>query len=349
MAVRAADEYAQRPRDAVPDTRNPHTPSMNLLAPVSTLLLLAPLAADKLAFGPKEGTELEKKFHITVALEKQSLSMTIGGQELPKEMLDGATMTVEMEQTVTVRDAFKKMEDGKPLELEREYVELESKQSSEFGMPGMPEPQVEEKDKPTKLEGKTVVFTWDAKAEEYAKKWSGDGAGDELLEKLEEDMDLRVLLGDGSADVGESWTLEGEDLDALLDIPGGDFGFEDDDEENDDDFGDNLKGRATLTYKGAEEVGGRRVARITIEGNATTHVDVAEDGGTGKMEFSLEFRGEALWSLDGLHLVSQSIECDLTMKLEMEQDIDAGGGEQTLVMRAELAGTMKSTVGFAKP
>lgn len=351
MNVAARTRRAYLDRLLHPQTSNDPRTHMNFSASVVSLLLLAPLAADKLTYAPKEGTQIERHFEVTFEVEKKSLSMSIGGQELPKEMMDGATLTMSSTQSATVRDELKKMDGARVLELEREYIDLTSKESTKFEMNGMPDAHVEEKDLPSDLEGKSVLFTWDPKAEEHKKSWVGAGAKDDLLEKLQEDMDLRAILPDKSLSVGDTWTLEDTALSAILETPGGDLAFVDEKSngDHDADFRDHLKGRATFTYKGTEEAGGHRVARIAIEGKATTSVDIEEDGGTGSMTFGIDFHGEALWSVDEHRLASQSVEAEITVKLSIKQDVDAGGQEQELVLEAELEGTYRSKAEFSKP
>ena len=75
-------------------------------------------------------------------------------------------------------------------------------------MPGMPEAKEEKKEKESKLAGKTVLFRWNEEKDRYDKEWVGEGATDELLEGVEEDMDLRRLLPEKSLSEGDTWKID---------------------------------------------------------------------------------------------------------------------------------------------
>ena len=63
---------------------------MKIVLALTALFVLAPAPADTVAFGPKEGTKVEKSFEVRMKLEKRSMTMSVAGQELPAEMLEAA-------------------------------------------------------------------------------------------------------------------------------------------------------------------------------------------------------------------------------------------------------------------
>lgn len=319
---------------------------MKTILALLAFVVLAPNTFDTLAFGPKEGAKLAKRFEQHVELEKQSMTMSMGGRELPAELLEDAVFDLEFHTKVEVEDEYEKVGDGRPLVLSRAYSSLSESETEKIHMPGMPEAQETKKEKSTALEGQTVLFNWDDEKDEYAKTWSGEGADDELLKKLEEDMDLRALLPKKSLAKGDTWKIDLREFQDLFG-PGGRFGFKEDGEEDDDDdsgFEDNLTGEVTCTYEGESEVDGRKLARVALACEAQTFMTPGKDDEpVGKMTFAFDLEGSALWDVEGKHLSSYELGGNVTTKIEMTQVIDGGGQKHELEIQIELGGEFKVT------
>lgn len=323
---------------------------MKLLLTLAACAVLAPVTSDKLVFGPKEGTKLGRTFEFHMELSKKSMTLTMGGHELPKELGEQATLEFSFKQHVEVEDEFRKLAEGRPALLARHFTKLSDENTSTVQMVGMEEPKEESKHKESKLEGLHVLFRWDTEKDEYTKEWEGDKGDSALLEGLKEDMDLRLLLPDKALADGDTWEVDLKEFGALFG-PGGDLGFEGDDKDDDHDFEKNLKGAVTCTFKGVEEVEGRKLARIAAACKASSFQDKHEDDGP-KMHMSLEFdlEGEFLWDVEGKHFASYELGGETTGTLEMKQEIDIGGGQKhELQMNVELAGKVGMKGEFKTP
>src|SRR6185436_14555092 len=150
------------------------------------------------------------------------------------------------------------------------------------------------------LEGQTVVFTLGEDGE-YQASFKGDKGEQALLERLEEDMDLRALLPGGAVEADKSWDIEAPALHSVLNLPGGNMklkveGEEDSDGRLGEELQKHVKGKAKGTYKGQREVSQRKPPA------GTTDVSV---------EYTVE--GELLWDSEAGHFHS----CKLTSKLTM--------------------------------
>lgn len=311
---------------------------------------LAPASSDTLAFGPKEGTKLAKRFAHHMQLEKRSMTISMGGRELPAELTEKAVFDMEGRQEVEVVDEYQKLGDDRPLVLARTYSKLADAQTENIQMIGMPEPREKKVEKESKLEGKTVLFRWDEEKDEYAKEWKGDEEDDELLQGLKEDMDLRKLLPGKAVAEGDSWKLELKECKELLG-PGGDFGFEEEGEEKDDNdgFEENLTGDVECTYAGTKDVDGRKLGRITITCKGSTFQEPDDEEASGKMTFEFDLEGEALWDIEGHHLVSYELAGDATMKLDMSREFEAGDKKHEMVIQIELGGRFEFEGEFTTP
>lgn len=317
---------------------------MKITATLLAFFALAPAPAEKIAFGPKEGVKLEKTFEMSMKLEKRSMSMSIGGQDLPAEAMEGATMDFSTVRKVVVEDEYTKIDDERPLLLARRYTELSDVEEQKVQMMGMPEPQEEKKTKESELADKTVLFRWNEKDSRYDKEWKGDGADDGLLDGLEEDMDMRDLLPPEAVAEGDSWQIDLETFSEILG-PGGKLAFEGDDDDDDDDteFQDNLTGEVICTYKGLKEVDGRKLARIqaVCKGKTSQDQEAKEDEPAVHMDFDIAIEGEFLWDVAGKHMGSYELSGEVTADMKVVQELDMGGETGELVVKVSLGGKIE--------
>lgn len=321
---------------------------MKLATTALALFLLAPLAGDQLSFGPKEGTRLTKRFEMSMQLEKRSMSLKIGGREMPPEATENARMDMKSVRTVEVEDEYVALDGERPTELKRDYTRVSEDESSTIQMVGMPEPKEETKEKRSELEGKTVVFRWKPSEKEYAKAWDGDGAGDELLAGLEEEMDLRRLLPGKEVAEGDTWEIDVRDFDSLLG-PGGKLGLAKDGDD-DHQFEDNATGVAKCTYKGVVEERGRKLANIGVECKVKSFMDMAKDDSQKRrMDFEVTLEGDCYWDLEARHFSHHAFEGDVKAELAMQESLDMGGRVHELEMKVELGGKMALKAEFTRP
>ncbi len=325
---------------------------MKFALALTALLALAPAPADTIAFGPKEGTKLEKRFEMSMTLEKRSMSMSIGEQDLPAEMLEGATMDLSMKQTVVVEDEYQKIDGDRPTLLARRFTTLTDVSEQKVLMLGMEEAQEEKKEKESKLAEQTVLFRWNEKESKFDKEWVGAGADDALLEALEEDMDLRGLLPEKAVSVGDTWKIDLKEFGEVFG-PGGQFGFEgedEDDDEDDTDFEDNLTGEVTCTYKGVQEVDGRKLARIAAVCKAKTfqETDAKADQPAMHMDFDITLEGEFLWDLGAKHMASYKLDGEVASDMKLTQEIDMDGKAGELAIKIALGGKIEIEAEFTE-
>lgn len=322
---------------------------MKLAAAALAFLSISPAPADTLAFGPAEGTTLEKRFEASMELEKRSISMSVGDRELPAEMLADSVMDMEFKKTIVVQDEYKKVDGERTLALERNYATLSDVHDSKIQMPGMPEAKEEKKEKESKLLDKTVLFSWNADEDRYDKKWVGEGGSEKLLEGVEEDMDLRRLLPQKAVSVDDTWKVDLIEFGDILG-PGGDLGFTAEDEEEDDDqFEENLTGEAVCTYAGTKEVEGRKLAVIQITCKASTFQEKDEGEREMRIDFSLDLKGEALWDVSAKHLASYELGGDVTAEMKITQAMEVQGQSHDLVVKVDMGGKFDVEGKFGKP
>lgn len=317
---------------------------MKALFALAPLLLLSPTLrapASELTFGVAKGTKITKTFESGMDLELSDLNVKVGGNEIPKEQLEGAMeLTMTIKETLELVDEYGTLENGLPAKVVRKFEKAQREHREHQSQAGG-EAKDENKDKTSELEGKQVVFT--LKDGEYKAAYVEEGGDVELLEKLEEDTDLRDILPGKSVSPGDTWKLETRKvLDALS--PGGSNGYkkDDDDDGSDEKIDENFKGETEATFKEIREVDGRKCAVITLEitGESSAPAKMEEQEATMTLEVELE--GEVLWDIEAKHFHSFDLQGEATMTVEFTQEVDAGGQPMELEIKVEMKGAMVS-------
>jgi hypothetical protein len=213
---------------------------MKLLRNSAFLLLggmafAAALPALELVFKVDEKTKLTKTFIDDASFSTTDFRIEIDGTEIEGENLPKISIDVTNKTTVTVTDEYVKMAEGRPALLKRSFDKLSGESKEKVNMPEGAGGGDQEQDtkRESKLEGQTVLFTWDAKAEEYNATYdesSKDGDADLLLD-LREDMDLRGFLPEKAVSEGDSWELTGRVIFENVGIPGGDMHIDSEDDD----------------------------------------------------------------------------------------------------------------------
>lgn len=316
---------------------------MKSLFALAPLLLLSPILrapASDLAFGVAKGTKITKSFESSMDLELSDLSVKIGENEIPKEQLkDAMELTMNMKETLEFVDEYGALEGGLPAKLVRKFEKAQREHREHQAQAGG-EAKDENKDKTSELEGKQVVFT--LKDGEYKASYPEDGGDASLLEKLDEDADLRDVLPGKSVSPGDTWKIETRKvMDALS--PGGSNGYKkEDDDEDDEKLEENMKGETEATFKEIREVDGHKYAVITltITGESSAPTKMEEQEGT--MHLAVDLEGEVLWDIAGKHFHSFDVQGEATMTVEFTQEVDAGGSPMELEITVEMKGKMTS-------
>lgn len=328
---------------------------------------------EKVAFQPSAGSTVSKTFTIGGDFALDELSMIVNGQDIGG-MIGELSMSLKQETRYEITDTYKAVADGRPTELLRTFDAL----SSRMTMDVSPAPEeIPEFESASALEGKTVAFRWDDEKHEYARSFTEEGGDQALLEKLEEDMDLRVFLPEGETSENESWSVDLVKLESVV-MPGGNLSLLPTNEEFDaegakifeeifdgfgEKLGDLLDGECNCTYKGAREEDGARLAEIAIELEVAATLDLSElidkairaaieENGAGEMiEFTLDSAdltmdfdgsGTLLWDLGAGRVHSFLLSGDTTFALDLSVGIEVEGEKQDMDAEVELSGSMRS-------
>lgn len=341
--------------------------SLFALAALAPLVLANDPAGDKLAYAPKVGTTLAKHVAIEGDMELEDMKLEVDGQDM-SQMAD-VQMVVKSETKLSVTDRYESVAGGRPTKLVRTFDEVSSSTHVSGNNP-MTGPQENDIPMASELEGMTVVFSWDGDAYDVA--FAGDQKGDEsLLEKLEENLDLRGFLPTSEVDEGDTWSIPAEAVRALL-APGGDTKLRPDaggdpmgmDQFSQNDMIGDLSGTFDATYAGTRENDGSRVAVIKLTIDVRSAQDMTERMGQMKekmkenmpagidfevssmdMEYALEAEGELLWNLEtglvaGVHLSGEvRMITDMSMDMKIE-----GQGERSMEVSQTFTGNQTVTL-----
>src|SRR5690349_8650332 len=138
-------------------------------------LLLAALAfaflpprADSLTLAAAKGTKRTISNSVSLEAELKNASITVGGHEVPPEVIEKFEMTMSQASEEQVEDEYVAVEGTRPTELVRKYVKASSHHIQHMIFPGA-KPVEEDKTEESPLVDHSVVFTWDEKAEKYAR------------------------------------------------------------------------------------------------------------------------------------------------------------------------------------
>ncbi len=341
-----------------------------LLLPVllSTLPLLlgSNAPATRVAFTVAEGKSLTKTFESKsdLSLEDMTMGGAAGGMAPDIEMTMGVSYKYE------VSDEYVKVDGGAPKKLKRTFDTLSSAVTTAMKMEimGQSRDQDSNVSAESELEGKSVVFTWDADKKEFKRAFDPAGGEEKLLEGLREDMDFRGLLPDGEVSEGDEWEIEPKNLADVL-APGGNMAMKPKDAGADpgmgpsgmeniaDMFGDDMEGKSKAQFTGMREVDGAQLAviKLTIEVKAKSDItdrvrEEMDKSGTPEgvdemtfnsvdVEFEIEAEGQMLWNVAAGHFHSLDLSGTTTFKSSQSMTISAGGRSMPIEQSMEFSGT----------
>jgi hypothetical protein len=324
------------------------------------LLAFAP-AADKVAFAPKDGSEASKTFSLSGTFELGDISLVADGQDMSGQLPFG-DLSGEFDLNFDVVDHYVKSADGKPLHLERAY----GKSTASFD--AMQNSQT--KEDLFEVDGKTVVFKWDAEKGEYTRSLK-DGEGDpKVLDEIGVDLDYRGLLPEQGVSAGDKWEIEPKKLMTALFFGAEMKDLSDLSVENEElaEIADELVAaaerlfesfKAQCEYVGARDEDGTQVGQIKVALDSKGTADLSEMIRTliekqtegagisfdiGVADLGLEIKGDGmlLWNLaDGrVHSFSMDSDVELTFELDASMS-DPNGGEHSAEVSMEMLGTVK--------
>jgi hypothetical protein len=310
----------------------------------------------KLRFAVAAGQDLHKRFSSHVRVESGEIKTTLDGKLSQRPSAAGTT-SFERTEEVALVDRYVKVDDRRFLELMRTFEEIEwhakHSMTSPEDLPGAA-PHEEESEKHSDLEGKRVVFTWDAKEAQYARRVHGDGDSEgekissDVLERLAPDLDYRMLLPEGEVEVGASWEFGAEVVKNFgSPIPGSAYRARDTVEDESffsQEFADNMSGAGRATFEGVREIGGVTCAVIKLAGEFRTHGKLPERmkaaGPDGGMELELELKGELTWDVENAHMHA----LELGGPLEATLTVSRSKGEHSRTIEIEFSGDFAAKI-----
>jgi hypothetical protein len=315
-----------------------------LLSAVLAAAFVAP--ADSLTFRVEPKSKLTKTFETKAKLASESMSITVDGNDMHAGV-DGPKIEILDNETIQVMDEYAAVEGGRPTKLVRKFVDLSGDSLQTTAMPeesGM-EDREEKGEKESPLEGKTVVFSW--KDDAYAAAWPEDekDGDDELLEKLEGDMDLVAFLPAKDVSKGDTWDLEAKVFSAIS-SPGGRLQLRaPDDDEKDASFQEeiekNMGGEGKATYRGMREVEGVEVGVIEIAAELESHAAMDAEEGENTVEYSVTYSGEVLWNVKAGCLHSFEIQGEMKLTMNTKSSIQFGEESHELLQKIEFGGSIE--------
>lgn len=321
---------------------------------LAALAILGLALADTPRFAPADKSSVEKTIRSEMSFAATEFSISVGGRDLPKELLGDMVLKFEQVEKCVITDRYVRVKDGRPLELDRTYDELTRTERNTSRKPGDEDESVEEKAKESDLESKTVRFSWNAKTEEYDTAFAGEDGAAALLEDLKEDIDFRGFLPADDVRVGDTWKLDGKHFSQLLGI-GGDLHFheagEEEKEDDGEDFGsqldENMSGEALLKFAEVREKDGLRLAVITFESEFKSHAEMKKQG--FHVEAELDPEGELLWDLEANRIHALEVKSTLTMTMKGDQKVGPEDQQQDMHMEIALAGSIEIEVLIKAP
>jgi hypothetical protein len=331
------------------------------------LLLASNAPATRVAFTVADGQSLTKTFEVKSDLTLED--MTMGGAAAG--MAPDVEMTMGIAYKTEVTDEYMKVDGGAPQKLKRSYDSLASTVTTAMKMEimGQSRDQNSNVSAESELEGKSVLFTWDADKKEFKRAFDPAGGEEKLLEGLREDMDFRALLPAGEVKEGEEWEIEPKSLADVL-APGGNMSLQPKEGgENDmgmgssgmdnlaDMFGDDIEGKSKAQFTGMREVDGVQLAvvKLTIDMKAKTDItdkarEQIEKSGTPEgvdeltfesvdVEFEIQAEGELLWNVAGGHFHSLDLSGTTSFKSAQSMNMSVQGRSIDMEQSMEFSGT----------
>lgn len=348
------------------------TPILAFVSVLAAAPTPAARSAGDLVYAPQAGARVSKSFTVEHALALQSLKLDDAGVgQVSQQQMDLVSA-----QVLRVEDEIRSVAGGRPLSLRRSFAEGSLHVDLSLADPrGESRPDAWDAQSP--LAGASVLFTWVPEEKAYGRHYDAKEGLEEYLERMEEDLDLRVLLPrDPSAKPGDTWTIEPSSL-ATVFSPGGKvpLGFTQGGGgffartlasgvggELCEVFGGEASGRAEARYVSRREEGGKTLALVALDLEIATVRDqtafirgtlTPEERLDGKsveratLRWKFKGTGELLWNVsagrfESLVLAGRE---EVLSEHEMKRSGQASAGKQSVGM----AGSLKITAQASAP
>jgi hypothetical protein len=331
-------------------------------------------AAVELRYDVAPGSVLRRDLLVKHEIQLDGVTFTRAGESPVRQDMPGWTSTFVK---VTVDDTIGEVSGGLPRKLRRTWVDLGAQGTLQLAAaPGRPKFE-DRAVLSSPLRERRVDFTWIEDESAWARLWVRDDAEEFWLAEMRGDMDALGLLPAAAVAPGDEWELSMETVRSLL-APGGnhlitprttnlfgrtmEVGIGGDLSEV---LGPDLAGSARATFEGLREVDGERVAvlRLSVEGlrsiNDRTDLwrlsapaeernEVAHLVST-LIEYGLDARGEALWSLERGHLHSLTLAGEEVFMLAVTKFGGPVTQPHETVQQSSFHGTLELTYRVAPP
>ena len=332
-------------------------------------------APDNLSFHVKSGTSLARGFESRQEISQDEAEILMNGQPFPSG--NGGGMTAIQSQVLDINDEFVAVEGAAPQKLRRTFSKIESSGEQTTKDPMDSGEKTDTRRGKSELEGKTVVFDWDASKAEFLKSFDPEGPEAALLAGLTEDLDFRAFLpAKGLASEDDSWGVELAAIKSVF-MPGGNLSLKPVDPpqgEDEDSPGmgmlnedpalafNGLSGGARATYKGSREIDGVSCGVIALEFKVSTTKDLSDKlpkpgngpgGGEIHIEhvnafLSLEGEAELIWDLSGGFARSFNMSAKIKNQMEIAMKLAQGGKTMDITRKMQMSGSYALKVAVVK-
>lgn len=298
----------------------------------------------------KEATTIQQTWSIQRTSESSVATLTIGGND--QDIGSGSTTT--QQRSLDFKDTVKAADEGALRGFERSYEQVISVSETE-GLDDSAGVRIADKAESSRLEGESVLFTFDEDSEEFESEFGEDSTGEEeWLDGLRAMSFLDGVLPDEAVEVGSSWDVEPGFLGELL-SPGGDVDHRAPTEEPEDKpegaialvvptpgghgAWSEMDGTIGATFESIDKnEEGLRLAKIVLEIDASGDFDLIEELATeaeergsaddyDSAELERTVKGELVifWDLDGKRPHAVTGELEGTTAFNASWTVDAGG------------------------
>jgi hypothetical protein len=299
-------------------------------------------SGEELRFAAREGTVLIKSLSSGHELAVDELSLA---RDDGPPVRDEAGGWVSSWQKVSSRDEHVHVEGGRPLVLERTWLDVAAGGQIDVARVGS-SPNREKSVSASPLQGRSVVLTWVEPEREWSRAWKAIDADEAWLAGVRGDMDMLALLPPRAVREGESWEVPTSALRDVL-APGGDLTLAPRGSgpfgrtmelgaggDLADVLGETIEGSARATFTGVREADGVRLGVIALELEIASERDrsqaylaatpaaerrEASELVSASVRYRLQGRGELLWDLDAAHMRSFTLSGPETVELSVEK------------------------------
>jgi len=176
------------------------------------ILTLPSPGLDQVSIESRTGLAYEMRMTRTMSMRLGEASMHVGGQEFPADMVKGSVPDRDDVETVVLRNIVKHAEDGRPVQVLREFVERTMQRTVAD----------ETTDLTGALEGKQLVLERGADGDVEARFEKGveETVDDAYLAGHLLEHGIHRLMPEASVELGESWMPDDDAVRAMLISPG---------------------------------------------------------------------------------------------------------------------------------